>query len=252
METLQVAFENRDGHTLRGIATVPAEEGTFPCLVMLHGFGGSASGYKYFNTNLARKLAREGIACVRFDFYGCGESDGEFSDMLFDGLLNDAADIFAWASKQKWADADRMFLAGHSMGGYVAASAAPRINPHGLVLLSPGAAMWRGAEKNATLLEQHTGRDYADMEGLVFKMAFNHNMGAHPDPFTEAKGFEGPTLIVRPDDDNLVSNDDCESYKAVYNDAEYIQTPGGGHNFANLESRGKCLDAVAEFVKKHS
>ena len=172
--------------------------------------------------------------------------------MLFDGLLNDAADIFAWSSKQEWADADRMFLAGHSMGGYVASSSAPSINPHGLILMSPGAAMWRAAEKNATMLEQHTGRDYADMEGLVFKMAFNHNMGSHPEPFVEAKGYEGPVLIVRPDDDKLVSNEDCEKYQAVYGDAEYVQTPGGGHNFANLESRTMAIDAVAEFVKKHS
>lgn len=252
METLQVAIENRDGHTLRGIVTAPAAEGACPCVVMLHGFGGSASGYKYFNTYLARHLAREGIACVRFDFYGCGESDGEFSDMLFDGLLSDAADIFTWASAQPWADVDRMFLAGHSMGGYVAASAAPDIRPRGLILLSPGAAMWRDAERNACLLEQHTGRDYADMEGLVFKMAFNHSMGAHPDPYIEAEGYDGPVLIAHAEDDPLVSNDDCECYQAIYQDASYMQIPAGGHDFANLEARAVVFDAMVDFVKSHS
>lgn len=248
METLQVAIENRAGHTLRGIVTAPAGEGGHPCVVMLHGFGGSASGRRYFGTNLARALAREGIACVRFDFYGCGESDGEFSDMLFDGLLSDAADIFAWASAQPWADPDRMFLAGHSLGGYVAASAAPEIRPRGLVLLSPGAAMWRDAERNACLLEQHTGRDYADMEGLVFKMAFNHSMGAHPDPYIEAEGYDGPVLIVRADDDELVSSEDCERYQAVYKDARYVRAAGGGHDFTSLDARATVFDVVARFV----
>lgn len=248
METLQVAIKNRGGHTLRGIVTVPAGEGVHPCVVMLHGFGGSVSGRRYFGTNLARALAREGIACVRFDFYGCGESDGEFSDMLFDGLLDDAADIFAWASAQPWADSDRMFLAGHSLGGYVAASAAPDIRPRGLVLLSPGAAMWRDAERNACLLEEHTGRDYADMEGLVFKMAFNHSMGAHPDPYIEAEGYDGPVLIVRADDDELVSSEDCERYQTVYKDARYVQVAGGGHDFTSLDARATVFDAVARFI----
>lgn len=249
METLQVAIENRAGHALRGIVTLPGAEGAYPCVVMLHGFGGSATGHRCLNVNMARSLARAGIACVRFDFYGCGESDGEFSDMLFDGLLSDAADIFAWASAQPWADADRMFLAGHSMGGYVAASAAPYIRPRGLVLLSPGAAMWRDAERNACLLEQHTGRDYADMEGLVFKMAFNHSMGAHPDPYIEAEGYDGPVLIARAEDDPLVSNDDCERYRSVYGDAEYVQAPAGGHDFANIDARAMVFDAMADFVK---
>lgn len=251
METLQVAIENRSGYTLRGIATVPAGEAARPCVVMLHGFGGSVSGYKYFNTYLARHLAHEGVACVRFDFYGCGESDGEFSDMLFDGLLSDAADMFAWASAQEWADADRMFLAGHSMGGYVAASSAPTLDPHGLILLSPGAAMWRDAERNACMLEQHTGRDYADMEGLVYKMAFNHNMGAHPDPYIEAEGYAGPVLIARASDDELVSNEDCERYKGIYRDASYVQISAGGHDFANVEARAQIFGAVADFVKSH-
>ncbi|MFQ9679855.1 MAG: hypothetical protein ACLRZH_06915 [Ruthenibacterium lactatiformans] len=33
---------------------------------------------------------------------------------------------------------------GQSMGGYVAASIAPRLRPHGLILMCPGAGMWYG------------------------------------------------------------------------------------------------------------
>ncbi|MDV5043071.1 hypothetical protein R2O95_14460, partial [Faecalibacterium duncaniae] len=41
-----------------------------------------------------------------------------------------------------------------------------------------------------------TGKDYADMEGLCYKMAFNYEMAKHPDPFTEAKGYNGPVLLL--------------------------------------------------------
>ena len=40
----------------------------------------------YKRQHLSRALAAQGIGSARFDFYGNGESDGEFEDMSFDGL----------------------------------------------------------------------------------------------------------------------------------------------------------------------
>ena len=45
MKILQVQFQNRNGHTLRGIVTLPDTEGKVPFVVHLHGFAGSCSGY---------------------------------------------------------------------------------------------------------------------------------------------------------------------------------------------------------------
>ena len=195
MKILQVQFKNRNGHTLRGIVTLPDTEGKVPFVVHLHGFAGSCSGYKSMYTHLSRALAAQGIGSARFDFYGNGESDGEFEDMSFDGLHTDAQDIFAWAAEQPYVDSEKLFLSGQSMGGYIAASCAPVIQPHGLILLCPGAGMWFGCAQRADGIMQ-TGKDYADMEGLCYKMAFNYEMAKHPDPFTEAKGYNGPVLLL--------------------------------------------------------
>ena len=40
MKTLPIEFVNRNGLTLRGIATMPDGEGHFPTVINLHGFGG--------------------------------------------------------------------------------------------------------------------------------------------------------------------------------------------------------------------
>ena len=117
MKTLQVSMENRVGCTLRGIVTLPETNEPVPFVLNLHGFAGSASGYKYLHTHMARMLADHGVGCARFDFYGCGESDGEFSDMTFDGLHSDAADLYAWVRAQPYVDSRRVFLSGQSMGG---------------------------------------------------------------------------------------------------------------------------------------
>ena len=71
MKTLQVSMENRVGCTLRGIVTLPETNEPVPFVLNLHGFAGSASGYKYLHTHMARMLADHGVGCARFDFYGC-------------------------------------------------------------------------------------------------------------------------------------------------------------------------------------
>ena len=81
-----------------------------PVVLNLHGFGGSLSGYKYAHTHLARVLEANGIACLRFDFYGCGESDGEFEEMTFTGLLEDTQDVYEWLKGQDFVDTDKNHL----------------------------------------------------------------------------------------------------------------------------------------------
>lgn len=250
MQIIQANFQNRAGHTLRGIVTLPDGGATFPMLVMLHGFGGTCGGYKAMFTQMSRALAVQGIGSVRFDFYGNGESDGSFGDMTFEGLHTDIADIFAWVKAQPFTDNDRIFLCGHSMGGYLAASTAPKLNPRGLVLLCPGAGMWFGCAERADAVTK-TGQDFADVEGLCYKMDFNYQMSKHPDPYTEAAGYAGPVLIARAADDKLVDDACCQSYKNVYNHAEFMTLERGGHNFAAIPTREALNQALADFIKNN-
>ena len=85
--TKQVEITNRSGHVLRGIVNIPDEGSRFPAIINVHGFTGNKSGYKNIYTHTARFLAENGFASVRFDLYGNGESDGEFEDMTFTGIL---------------------------------------------------------------------------------------------------------------------------------------------------------------------
>lgn len=248
MQILQVSFANRSGHVLRGIVTLPEGEGPHPFVVHLHGFGGSLSGHKYMYTNMARALACEGIGCARFDFFGCGESDGEFGETTLTGFQHDAEDMCVWAIEQGYADAAHLVLSGQSMGGYVAASVAPAVAPAALVLQCPGAAMWYGAAGRADMVTK-AGKDSVDLEGLTYAMAFNYDMASHPDPFEEARGYEGPVLIIRANDDKLVSSENCESYQALYPGSTYLETEGGGHNFASQPSRRMVEREMAAFIK---
>ena len=45
-------------------------------------------------------------------------------------------------------------------------------------------------------------------------------MAKHPDPFTEARGYNGPVLLLRADDDRLVDEGTCSRYAQVYTSPE--------------------------------
>lgn len=251
MVTLQISMQNRKGHTLRGIATLPDCPGKVPCVLLLHGFTGNVYGYKGLNTRIARDLAQAGIGCVRFDFYGNGESDGEFEDMIFTGLYEDAEDMFNWMKQQPFANPNQLYLSGQSMGGYVAASCAPKINPKGLILLCPGAGMWFGAAQRADAIVEK-GQDWFDLEGLKYMMAFNYDLAGHPAPYEEAKGYEGPALIIRASDDKLVDDTVCQTYAKGYIQPELVTAEGGGHNFTSIPVRKTVTENMIAFVKKHT
>ena len=246
----QISIVNRSGHTLRGILNLPdtcLEGGKVPVIMNLHGFGGNKCGYKNLHVQQARAVEKQGAAFVRFDFYGNGESDGEFSDMTFDGLLEDAEDMFNWIKEQDWADSKQIILSGHSMGGYVASTMAPRLKPAKLILQAPGAAMWIGALERVLEMEEK-GIFSADVEGLCFSTNFNKTM--HPyEPFAAAKGYDGPVLLLKGSEDQMVYEEICQKYMDVYGkNCTYVFVEGGNHNFASLPTRKVVEDAILRFV----
>ena len=134
------------------------------------------------------------------------------------------------------------------MGGYVASAMAPKLQPAKLSLQAPGAAMWIGALDRVLAMEEK-GIFSADVEGLCFSTNFNKTM--HPyEPFEAAKGYEGPVLLVKGSEDQMVYAEISDNYKAVYGDAcKVVIVEGGNHNFSSIKTREICMNAILEFLK---
>jgi len=136
-----------DGLTLMGTLALPSEgEGPFPAALFLHGSGpvdrnGNAAGLKMdAYRQLAHALARVGIASLRFDKRGVGESEGDSNLATRTDLLSDARATFEGLQSQPEIDPTRCILIGHSEGAYLAPILAVEDETvAGIVLLS-GAA----------------------------------------------------------------------------------------------------------------
>ena len=249
MITIQCETSNRKGYILRGTVTLPGAEGHYPTLVNLHGFGGNRMGYKNMHVSMARELAQAGIACVRFDFFGNGESDGEFDEMTFTSLIEDSEDIWAWTKGQSWCNEERMILSGQSLGGFVAATVAPRLSEKLLILMCPGAGMWYGCAERSREMEKK-GIMYGDIEGLKFSHNFNYDL-ANYNPFEDAKNAPASkTLIIRGTADKLVDDRTCETYLALYPEGSVYRTiENANHNFSSIPHREELNRMIVEFIK---
>lgn len=252
MKTMQVAFKNQKGLTLRGIVTLPEGEGPFPVLINLHGFGDNKCGFKNLHVVLARELAAQGFGCIRFDFSNNGDSDGTFEDMTFTSLIQDTTEIWSWAKAQDYVDSDHCVLSGHSMGGFVASTAAPLISPAGLILMCPGKQMWDGCGERSRMMEQQ-GIPYGDIAGLKFNHAFNYDLETYH-PFEDAANYHGPVLILRGTADELVNNETCETYRSIYThpDSQYISIENADHNFSGIPYRTALYSEISKFMEQVS
>jgi putative redox protein len=73
---------------------------------------------------LSRSLVEEGIAVLRFDFTGIGESEGDFAETNFSSNLDDLEAAAAYLAEQH--ESPRILI-GHSLGGAAVLAVAPRL-----------------------------------------------------------------------------------------------------------------------------
>ena len=73
----------RDGLTLRGVLEIPEGKDKYDMAILMHGFTGNCGRDNPGNLHyqLAQMLKKMGIASVRFDFNGHGQSDGSFTEI---------------------------------------------------------------------------------------------------------------------------------------------------------------------------
>lgn len=112
-----------------------------PCVIACHGLGASKDSDKYLL--LGREFPSRGLALCRFDFRGCGESDGAYADSTVANRIVDLESVLEFLRAHQTLDG-RFGLLGSSMGGFVALHVAARRRPHVPVVTWNAPATLRG------------------------------------------------------------------------------------------------------------
>ena len=96
-----------------------ARTGEVPVVVLCHGFTGNRGGDGHF-APLADDLAAQGIATVRLDFAGCGDSAEPYTAYTLANMAADVDSAIAFMQSEYGATGP-VGLVGHSMGGRLVA-----------------------------------------------------------------------------------------------------------------------------------
>jgi len=162
--TMQVAAIQSHGSKMNGVLYLAAGAGPHPTLLFLHGLPGNEQ-----NLDLAQAVRRAGWNVLTMHYRGSWGSEGAFS---FTHATEDALAALAWLRDPANAarariDATRLAVAGHSMGGWLAAYAGAK-DP-GLVGVALISAWNLGAEAARSKAGGDKGRA-AFVQGMAENM----------------------------------------------------------------------------------
>lgn len=148
--TMEVLHIPSGGVEINGVAYLAAGPGPHSTIIIMHGLPGNEK-----NLDLAQAVRRAGWNAVTFNYRGSWGSPGRFS---FVGNLKDARDVLAYLRRPEnlarlRINPSRIVLAGHSMGGWVAARTAEAdAELAGTILIS-----------GANMGERHSHKDWLDL-----------------------------------------------------------------------------------------
>ena len=192
---------------------------TIPLLIFVHGFVGSKVGEHRLFVKAARYFTQQGYGVFRFDFSGCGESDGDYASVTLTNQLKELQHVIDYLSKIRGIDKQRITLVGHSMGGAVASLTAAndqRINQ--LVLWSP---VGKPYEDITGILGPKAVHEIAkqgshDYHGFMISQTFLKDLKNHH-PIEAVRSFTGPVHIIHAKADEQIPKEHAVRYASSLN-----------------------------------
>ena len=249
----------RNGLQMVGMLHTPVENGSrHPAVMLLHGFTGNKSESHFLFTKLARQLAENGIICLRFDFLGSGDSQGEFEEMTIFTELEDAKVACQFLSQQPEVDANRIGVLGLSMGGCVAALLSrERADIKSVALLSAVARPEENFQRlvgNFPKTYRETGDWYIDHGGFAVGKNFFDSL---PEvmPLKAISSYQGSVLIIHGSNDQAVPLSAAYDYHQSLNQrqsgaVELFIVDKADHVYSSIPLTTQVIDKVVDWFER--
>ncbi len=250
MEETKVSILNENNEKLVGIETTPSiEKEKYPTVILAHGFGFTKEESGMFD-NIAENLSEAGILVFRFDFSGCGESEGDYSETSLSKLKSDLSKIFEFVKLQPKVDSSKIGILGQSFGTATVITLEPDVK----CLVMMGSV----AHPKESLIKLF-GDGY-NPDGISTRVRSNGTITKVKPQFWEdfknhellesIKKIHAPMLFIHGEKDDKVSLSEMETYfENTDEPKEKIIIEGADHGLRPC--RDKMYKIVVDWFKKY-
>lgn len=257
-ERESVVLEN-EGQKIFAILHRPCVDTPFPAVLVCHGLGGNKTGKFRLYIHLAERLSQLGIAVLRIDFRGSGDSEGQFSDMTLSSEVSDAIVALNYLRHHPDIDPNRIGIFGRSVGGTVALMAAQEAGPvKSLVTWAPlyDGEQWKGIWDflHAPGVTEEYRMENMKVNGQVpgdkfFGELFSMKMEDHLKGLTTI-----PLLHIHGEKDEVVIPQHADHFakarSSVDNLSKFIRLPSSDHDFSHTKEQAFALEETAQWFVK--
>jgi hypothetical protein len=262
-----------DGKAVVGTLNLPDGVARPPVVLLLHGFKSSRdevvipSVKEGVFRRAARVFADKGIASLRIDFMGSGDSEGDYADTTLQVQLADALAALDYLAARPDVDARKISIVGWSMGGAIAAVAAGR-SRHRLASVT----LWEASNNPAASMAFSFGPDFVlkalnggDTPAVTktswgaevrLKGAFFRSL-AEIDPVAEIRTYHGPLLVTSGSEDTAVfpQPQAAQAFLDYHDGPEELWARPMDHvfnAFKDHDTVDALIDKTADFIAKAS
>ena len=225
-----------------------------PMVIFCHGFSGTKDGPMF--ELIADTLQAHGIASIRFDFNGHGESEGEFKDMTVPNEIEDAKKVVEYVRELRYVS--ELAIVGHSQGGVVASMTAGQLSEElgepafkAVALMAPAAVLRDDAIRGNTMGKQYdpfNPGEYVELWGGL-KLGGQYIRTAFSLPIYEtAAKYQGSALIIHGNADRVAPYTYGERFHEIWPKSELVIQEYFDHGFS--QNIYRTTDIVSEFLIK--
>ncbi|MEL7685910.1 bifunctional alpha/beta hydrolase/OsmC family protein [Citromicrobium bathyomarinum] len=252
MPTEQITIETARGYELAGSLELPTGLVRGAAL-FAHCF--TCTKQSKAAVEVTRALARQGIACLRFDFTGLGGSGGDFGRA---GFASDVEDLVVSANHLCERFGGQILLIGHSLGGAAVLAAADMIGRDRVAAIATIGAPADvphvlGNIKGDLDAIERDGSGEVTIGGRAFHLSreFLDKTRAIDLP-AEVARLKLPILIAHSPTDGTVGIENASQlFEAARHPKSFISLAGADHLLTNVEDAHFVADMIAAWGARY-
>ena len=220
---------NENGRYLHGRLFAPKESGCFPCILICHGYNSCKEAF----FDYCEYLSARGVIALSITFCGGStrdESGFPSTSMTLETERDDAIAGIEYLKSLPYADKNRVFLFGESMGGMAGIMAAQKIQTglSGLILLYP--ALCIAPDWKKRIPDEADLPETIDFWGLKLGRNYLANLRTF-DIFDLIPEITLPVLIFHGEKDKIVPVSYAVRAAQLLRDVRFMRFPSEGHGF---------------------